>query len=85
MWCFVVIGDDHASETIVLCNHLHWVYTCMFMALCVLFVWAAFLSFLLLRKLVCHVHVHVHMYFHVQKILWYMYMVYIQNYTYIYM
>ena len=29
----------------------------LFMALCVLFVWVAFLSFLLLRKLVCYTHV----------------------------
>ena len=40
-------------------QHVH-ACTCMFMALCVLFVWVAFLSFILLRELVCYTHVHVH-------------------------
>ena len=31
--------------------------TCVFVAMCVLFIWVAFLSFLLLCKLVCYTHV----------------------------
>ena len=36
----------------------------MLMTLCVLFVWVAFLSFLLLRKLVCYTHDCISMYIH---------------------
>ena len=36
-----------------------YIHVYMFMGLCVLFVWAVFLSFLLLRKLVCYTHVDV--------------------------